>query len=967
MTERPLLITTQIAFNSTASSEPPVESDEPYTIKCICEYYDDDGNTIYCEQCDTWQHTECYYPGRIEQASRADFSHACVQCEPRDLDFRDATERQRFNRQNKTINDNGEKKTKRPQSKSHKKKLKPSELQVNGFVDHDAHKNGSPQDHHPQTKKTKGHRSNQSVSSQIKRSPPFSARPHPHAHPPSPAHTPPDLPNSFQVHGYSERFLTLYDHDPPSSSTNTFASLEVTNSMSLWLHDPEKLEQDAGCRKEDVFQRLKVAFDELRWPELRPVQKDTTMNNTTLHWRYLVAPTYFQQAGRITELNGFVGFQRDYCQDVQSRWHDAPHPQPFVFFHPRLPLYIDTRQEGSTCRFVRRSCRANTALETFIAGGGSEYHFWLISERQIAAGEQLTIPWDFRFPSNHSSRYLHLLNLGDEEGVQFDNAEATDEEYEQLSQLIQLVLSDHGGCACDLGSDCAFARFHRSYHARSHSQSIGSKSKKSRRVRQNHVSPTSTGHATNSRAASEGQGDTYDEDDNRSASGSIRSKPQSRDLTPSHGTNETNGILTEPTDREKRKLAMLEDSFRKMEQGQPPRKKKRASDGSNVTVPIHVPTQSTTKPRQKSVARMSISQPSASTTNGQRARQYTDASTSRRQSGSPFSAMSPTAVVHSPSNAVSRNGSMQYPSRQVSANPRPVYVDSSAQTEDVDKAWWNSPPTKAKRAIVPLGKRLLKNRHKIQTQQDIQQAQTQAALGNDGQNGQSSPTMPMDLDHPAREEQYQIESPTEMKGRNVSISSSTPSVDISAPTDISMIDAPAVTISNQIKPPPPPWPNQTAIHMSTSPTLRSPDLQLQLPPAPTFTNPIVSGPLSASVTPSSATATLVQSPFGTFPGPSINGLAQQASPVKTTKKLSLSDYKAARMKKSDTTNFNKASSGGSPTVPPAVLKPSLSTIEEAKSQGIIEGSAIVDSPTAEKTANPVAAVVEPSSEAIFKE
>ena len=76
MTERPLSITTQIAtpiqaaFNSTPSISandalPVIESadEEPYTIKCICDFSDDDGNTIYCEKCDTWQHIECFYPG----------------------------------------------------------------------------------------------------------------------------------------------------------------------------------------------------------------------------------------------------------------------------------------------------------------------------------------------------------------------------------------------------------------------------------------------------------------------------------------------------------------------------------------------------------------------------------------------------------------------------------------------------------------------------------------------------------------------------------------------------------------------------------------------------------------------------------------------------------------------------------------------------------------------------------------
>jgi hypothetical protein len=52
------------------------------------------------------------------------------------------------------------------------------------------------------------------------------------------------------------------------------------------------------------------------------------------------------------------------------------------------------------------------------------------------------------------------------------------------------------------------------------------------------------------------------------------------------------------------------------------------------------------------------------------------------------------------------------------------------------------------------------------------------------------------------------------------------------------------------------------------------------------------------------------------------------------------------MKKSDTFGTNKASSGTSPTV-----TPSLSTVEEAKALGTLQGSAIIDSPVVEKSAD----------------
>ncbi|KAF4624864.1 hypothetical protein G7Y89_g13308 [Cudoniella acicularis] len=980
MTERPLSITTQIATPIPATLNPPTSistndalpvtesvDEEPYTIKCICDYFDDDGNTIYCETCDTWQHIECFYPGRVADASKAEFDHSCADCKPRPLDRRHATERQRHQRQNKASNDSGDKKTKRPPSKSHKKKLKPSDLQVNGFHDHEGHKNGSPQEHHPHTKKPKGHRSNHSINSQVKRSPPLNGRPNTQVHPPSPAHTPPDLPPDFQVHSYSDSFMKLYENDESvqRNLTNSFASLSVTNSMSSWLRDPESLQKDTGITdKDEVFQYLKLPFHNLKWPELIVERKNSVINDATLSWRYLITPTALSQSGRIGELNGLVGFQKAYCDDVENKWAETAHPRPFIFFHPRLPLFIDTRYEGSICRYVRRSCRANTTLETFIASG-SEYHFWLVSERPLAVNEQITLPWDFRFPVHLRARYLHLLNLGDDDGTPFDGTGMSDGEYDQLTSTINLVLSDHGGCACDLGSDCAFARFHRNYHGRSHIQSNGVKSKKGRKPKQNHVSPTSTGHATNSRAASEGQQDHVDDDDsNRSVSGSTRSKPQSRDLTPLHGLGEPNGGTVEPSDREKRKLAMLEDSFRKMEQGQPARKKKRASDSSTMnTATNSVTPQPTPKPRQRSVApRMSISQQSSLNANPNRGRNYVDASTSRRQSGSPFSAVSPTAALPSPDTHLSRNGAGAHRSRQPSATPKPTYVDSSTQTDENANAWWKQSKTKTK-SIVPLAKCLLKNRYRIQTQREAQISETQGlAQATENHYPQQSPAVPMDLDPPIHEDSLTSESPTDSKGRNASVASSSPSVDASSiPADVTMADAPAIIISNTLKPPPPPWPGHSSNATSqNTPGHKSPELRVQMPPTPTFTTPNMSGPLSGPLTPSSGGGSLVQSPFGTvhypngFPPTVVNGIGQHASPIKTTKKLSLSDYKASRMRRNDTAaNTNKQLGGSSPTGAPAVLKPSLSTVEEAKANGLLEGSAILESPTLEKAVDPL--------------
>lgn len=88
----PFSLPTAVTIPDSSQKQETVE-EEPYTIKCICNFIEDDENTIYCEKCETWQHIECYYPNNLEDALRADFWHACAECEPRSLNRQLAIER----------------------------------------------------------------------------------------------------------------------------------------------------------------------------------------------------------------------------------------------------------------------------------------------------------------------------------------------------------------------------------------------------------------------------------------------------------------------------------------------------------------------------------------------------------------------------------------------------------------------------------------------------------------------------------------------------------------------------------------------------------------------------------------------------------------------------------------------------------------------------------------------------------
>ncbi|OAR01847.1 hypothetical protein LLEC1_04555 [Akanthomyces lecanii] len=886
MTENPVPLPTQVAAPSQTSltspaSAPPAKEDtepsaeigeeEPYTIKCICNFSDDDGNTIYCETCDTWQHIDCFYPDNREEAIREDFDHSCAECKPRPLDRQKAIERTLRLRSGAVQGgDSPDKKGKRPPStKNGKKRSKPPELSLN--APNGAIEGGKPPNsaENSSRKPKPSHKASQSVGAlSSKRSPSFANPRSNPAHPPSPATTPPDLPDDFQIHHYSAGFYSLYnEHDVPDTHNNAFASLAIPTALSRWLREPDSMKQEVGRTHTDVFQDGPVSSDDKR-PKLEV--KDATRSleqGTTLRWRYVKSTAPIEKDVPLIELNGEIGFQKDYCANPDNLWGDLSSPLPFVFFHPVLPLYIDTRKEGSHARYVRRSCKPNAQLDTYLSGG-SEYHFWLVSDRYIAANEQITLPWDFRLEKSVCARWLNLLGLSDDENATQDETELEESEYIAISNWIDRILSEYGGCACDLENNCAFARFHRLYfHVRGHGRPGKKKSRKSR----NHtVSPTSTGHATNSRAASEGHVDELADSHAKFETMSLTSKPTSRDPTPvRQGSFDQLGILTEPTDRDKRKVAMVEDSFRRMEQQPPPRKKKRVSDGTSSTK---------SKPR------------SGSSASGG----YVDAGTSRSKTGSPASSLSPNL----PSNPFKSATLKQRPPPS-SSGSRPSYCDVGVQTDPVEGEWFSGPcrlPA-PKKKIISLSRRLLNNRYRIKSEDATEQKSIIADV---------APRVAMDIDAPA----------------NALVDSDKrddTQADTSQP-DAAMPDAPALL---------PEGVNGTT---DTAIMSKTPDLRVQMPPVPTFDNNGLSAP--TGTTPLSTSCSAALSPFAVnglpspFPQPAINGAIAKQSPVK--KKLSLSDYTKSRMRKGGTKDLTGPGSLKSTLSSPEDIKVEMTT----ETQGI---------------------------------
>lgn len=889
MTEKPSAASTQSAplVHHPFSLERPSSNKDVFlktkpkkeedSIQCICNYSDDDGNTIFCEECKTWQHIACYYLGREKEALEEEFRHSCADCEPRQLDTQKAAERMQARLGIQLVDgEPHDKKSKKPPSKTHKKKAKPTDLPLNGhIVGTDGSKHGSPHDHPPAKKAKTSHKSSQSISAQApKRSPSHSApKLSNHGHPLSPATTPPDLPIDIEFHHYAPNILSRHEDPVQIVDTNTTANLKTRNLMSLWSKpDSGQFQQDTKLEFKDVVQTKTPS--PIQPPLLVETREISVPGGTCRRWSYLTIPSSIEKDIPLVELNGLIGLQKDYCEDVDNRYAELCAPLPFVFFPPYFPLYIDTRREGSKARYVRLSCSANARLDTYVSDD-SDYHFWLVSDRPIAANETITLPWDFRLPEHLQGYMERLIGRNDDDVNGHPIPEIDHSGYRSLADWILTMLAEYGGCACDGGDSCAFVRFRSDFQEKLQPRPNPQKRKRAK-SKPHTISPTSTGQATNSRAASEGRLNEAPEIDNNNLTEGSRSKPPSRDRTPvpapaRHGSFDTLGILTEPTNRDKRKVQIAETLFQKSAQEQQPgrKKKKTTADG----------TANTTSSKQRN--RHSISH-APDKANGEDERHPVDAGTSGSKSGSPTSSVSHTAI-NSIGNAGLRHASVSSDSRRSPSTSR-NYSSTAVQTELYDDKE-QSPKPRSQRRVVSLAMRLMHQRRL------------------DSSRAQQKPAGAMELDSPVTTKSSQS-SPSSVHKR-ISLSSST-----SADADIPMPDATPTTasiietsplLSNGIAP-------------AVSPTIvRSPELRVQMPPVPAFTIPpsttIVSTPLSA---PPSANGSTLQSPFSTsnttssFAPPAVNGIAATPSPIK--KKMSLSEYK---------NKANKAAASAKPSTEPS--------------------------------------------------
>ena len=872
------------AHSQDPTTHAPADEVEDYIIKCICGFREDDGNTVYCDLCDTWQHTECYYidkHGNVPTKEELEvIDHFCADCQPRSLNAKGAVERQRIRRKEL---DPGDRKAKKNTTKSHKKKIRGPEsngLLINGCDHNDQDlfndtASQSPRDQHLSAKRPKtSHRHSHSMQLPVL-SQAFNSNTH--KPPGSTVHSPSKIhgkssPTEFARQPYSDEFLSLYDNDPGDTPmrTNLLNDITITRNLSNWSHDVELLrEATNGLTPQDVFNRCEQPLDSMPLPDLNKVYREeetAVPGGRRPRWTYLTIDSFRPKDSIVGELRGKIGHMQHYIHDPNNRWAYLRHPAPFVFFHPKLPIYIDTRSEGTICRYLRRSCDPNLSMKTFLENG-RDYHFCFVAKKDLDAGTELTIGWVL---DEHIRSFFYHRNQ-DEIKMEGD----VDAEEDYVTDWAAKVLGEFGGCACD-SSKCAFDR----YDQRSTTIVKGRDGHENKQLQGNH------GYRTNSRASSE-------HGDGRSSSGS---QSQSRDVTPTRNIPSDLGFGVEISDREKRKIAALEKNFEQLENDkhQPAlKKKKRNSGGSNInttsagiSVGTHANTaaQSNSKPwEQKQLGHTATSVSQPNTPGLSTKPQYADAGTSRRKSGSPITkASNATARTRIGAATNNKKRSSQTNTPSVPSPPlRPSYVSTAMQTDRDDEDDWYKPPeisVVSKKPYMSLTKRLL-----LRSQRDREKLEERR---------KASMNNPIQLDANGDTRQFtspQVHEDTEMQDAGSGLLS----LRAHMPTD-SPLPIPASIA--ELKPPL--WPSnglpaaaEQSQHING---LRISDLRVQLPSkASTITDSASNTPLIETPTSAVPQSPLVQT-SASYPTLLTNSSSNLVQPSPIKKKVSLNEYFSRR-------------------------------------------------------------------------
>jgi hypothetical protein len=622
-------------------------------IRCICEINEDDGHTVYCDKCGTWQHVICMQipPGTV----LSEYEYSCVRCSPRPVESTRARELQRKRRRDEKNN-----RRKRSNTTTHKKKEAPP----NGISPGVA-KLPSPREPQAPTSRKRSHRASHSAG-------------HAGSGTGSPLHF---IDRNGDAESDTDSDKYKYEFNDISSEQNKYTSEKVKSFLT-----------ESVAKNGDSPRR----YSQRDFPKasVKMVPESSKAYSEHSRWCFVLEASC-PRGKPIAVFKGEVGFQDQYKEEPINQYGLWHHPKPYVVFHPDLPIYIDARRYGSESRFVRRSCRPNSTVKT-ITLDNADVNFGLFAIDSIKAGTELTLGWDW-----NGSKLSHLAD------ERFDFSKLTADELKQAALWVDNLLEKMGECACAGGSECLLAKVKKCGGIEPvATKRLTNGHSKKQRIRRNPASESNPSKEPTPDANGEG------DDDSKSA---VKGKPRSRDMTPSlpHDIAVESGSMT---GREARKFKDVLSRIEKQAQEQAPPNKRRkrnstASDRATGSGRSASPGGEAwgADERRKSKSHKGDSPVMSPGSNGREV-SVVDAGTGRSPGSSTGSHVSKSRS-HAKSPAASATSSKGR--RKVkTTTSRPNYVDSAIQTEPDDELpWWKqtvqlTPPRPPR---VPLRKRLMQS------------------------------------------------------------------------------------------------------------------------------------------------------------------------------------------------------------------------------------------------------------------
>lgn len=677
---------TSLANSSTTPDKPEEQSSE---IQCICGFHDDDGFTICCDQCDTWQHLYCV---DIRQ-DRVPESYLCPNCLPRPLDVRRAKEHQQSRRERED-KDKIRRKRQKTNTNANISRRRDHTNNNNNNNINTTQSNGpgpptadkgvgpgkptSPKEGQQHSRKRGSHRASISNATGNNVLPELS----PPAVESTVAGTVATAVSSPGIASNNDRNMDIdsdTDMDKPTKYKYDFTDIAASADYYS-TRDVQAFVTSIAAQRDASIRHY--TLDEL---ENLPMPKVSVHDVPDLTTSYSSLPQYFITLDApcpalqlVAFYKGDIAFQQSYKNDAINQYSLLRHPKPYVLFHPSLPLCIDSRIRGTVARFVKRSCRPNLSLQTIVVDN-SEVLFGLVAMEPLKANSVLTVEWEWS-----GSPAIQSLILGTEP----DQLNA--EERQEASAWINNLTSNIGECACIDKKECIFTRFKAQREVVFTKPYLNGKG--ALPLRHRNIFSERNSNSLPDTIIKQLSPERYNATESKESVSRV--KAGSRDLSPST-VNYEGPDGAEMSSRELRKMKNIVSRIQKLEQDQPVVNKRRKKNNATPT-PVLATELTPSSPAD-------LKDPAKASDSGKKTK-HPNAVSSPPSTSFPSGML--LAHTSAPSRRYSESQSVNSDDIRISSNlptqvsstpeksktpviriKKPVYVDVSIQTDPCDDSW----------------------------------------------------------------------------------------------------------------------------------------------------------------------------------------------------------------------------------------------------------------------------------------